>query len=533
MTLKLARGVATLLAAAVVVAGCGGSSSNDSAGSTGAGGSGGTPAAFDAEATVRTAVFGDGVGGMDPEIWDDLHGGSLHTAVYEGLLRYKTGTTEIEPALAETYEASRDGRTYTFRIRQGVRFHDGTPLTPEAVVGSFERRAALRGPSAYLTAGVVDVEARGSDTVVIRLRGPEIGFLDALASIYGPRVISPAALRAHGAGEDGKRWFASNAVGTGPLRLLSFRLGDGATLERFDGYWGEPAKAKRYEVDTLPSSGEQQLQLRSGQLDYLSGGSLQPAQLQAFEGNPRYEVTRLDQAFRPMLVLNTNKPPFDDVEKRKAFVAALDVDAAIRQVWGDELMEAPTSYISPFLLDPALNRIEPLASDAALDEPITFEYVGAIQSHRQFSEVIQQQLRDEGVELRLSATTGGEVFSWPQDLQKAPNAAIVTVYGDSAYVQSLVEPFFRTGSAVNFLGYSNRTVDATLDEAAVETDRDKALQLFADANRIVAVDDASIIPLGDLKQPIVARRGVSGFQGTPTSIDVVQLAAIGKSADAR
>lgn len=527
MTMKFVRGATALLVSALVVAGCGGSTGKD----TGSTGAGGAAASLDPSATVRTAQFGDGVGGMDPEAWYDLNGGSLHTAVYEGLLRYKTGTTEIEPALAESYEVSRDAKTYTFKIRQGVTFHDGTPLTPEAIAGSFERRATLEGPSAYLTAGVKDVRASGRDTLVIRLARPEIGFLDALASIYGPRVISPAALKEHGAGKDGARWFASNAVGTGPLRLLSFRLGDGAILERYDGYWGEKAKAARYEVATMPSSGEQQLQLRSGQLDYLGGGSLQPAQLKGFDSNPQYEVIRLDQAFRPMVVLNVNKPPFDDVEKRKAFVAALDVNAAIRQVWGDELMPAPTSYISPFLLDPALNEIEPQTSTATLDEPITFEYVGAIQSHRQFSEVVQQQLRDKEIELSLSATTAGEVFSWPQDPQKAPNAAIVTVYGDSAYVQSLLEPFFRTGSAVNFLSYSSRAVDAKLDEAAALTDREQAEQLFADANRIVSVDDAAAIPLGDLKQPIVARKGVSGFRGAPTYIDVVELAAIGKSAE--
>lgn len=529
MTMKLARVAATLLVSALAVAGCGGTSGSGTA-ATGAAGAAG---ALDPGATVRTAQFGDGVGGMDPEVWYDLNGGSLHTAVYEGLLRYKTGTTEIEPALAESWEVSRDGLTYTFKIRQGVRFHDGTPLTPEAVAGAFTRRAAMEGPSAYLTAGVRSARPRGADTLVVTLKARELGFADALASIYGPKVISPAALRAHGAGKDGKRWFASNAVGTGPLRLLSFKLGDGAALERFDGYWGEQAKAKRYEVDTLPSTGEQQLQLRSGQLDFLAGGSLQPAQLKAFASNPQYQVVRLDQAFRPMIVLNPNKPPFDDAEKRKAFVAALDVNAAIRQVWGDELMPAPTSYVSPFLLDPALNPIEQIAGDAKLDEPVTFEYVGAIQSHRQFSEVIQQQLRDRGVDVSLSAATGAEVFSWPQEPEKAPNAAIVTVYGDSAYVQSLLEPFFRTGSAVNFLSYSSRAVDAKLDEAAAQTDRDAALRLFAQANRIVTVEDAAAVPLGDLKQAIVARKGISGIRGTPTYIDVVDLAAVGKSAEAR
>ena len=526
MTMKFVSGAVALLVSAAVAAGCGGTASSGGGGAT----AGAATAAPDPEATIRTAQFGDGVGGVDPDIWYDLNGGSVHAAVYEGLLRYKSGTTEIEPALAESYEVSRDGRRYTFKIRQGVRFHDGTPLTAAAVAGAFARRRALRGPAAYLVAGVKKVTPEGEDTLVIELAAPELGFLDALASIYGPRVISPAALSAHGAGEDGKRWFASNAVGTGPLRLVSFKLGDGAVLERFDDYWGEPAKARRYEVDTLPNTGEQQLQLRSGQLDFLAGGSLQPAQLKAFESNPQYEVVRLDQAFRPMLVLNPNKPPFDDVAKRKAFVAALDVDAATRQVWGDELMSPPDSYVSPFLLDPALNPVQEQTSDAALDEPVTFEYVGSIQSHRQFSEAIQQQLRAEDVELELSATTGAEVFSWPQDPQRAPNAAIVTVYGDSAYVQSLLEPFFRTGSAVNFLSYSNRAVDALLDEAAAQTDRDRALRLFAEATNTVGGEDAAIVSLGDLKQAIVARRGVSGFRGAPTYIDVVELAAVGKAA---
>ena len=169
---------------AVALAACGG-------GAGGASGPG-APATSGGAASdgVLTAAYQDQpTGGIDPDVFYGVEGESIISSVYEGLVKYEPGSVEIGPALATRWTVSRDGRTYTFTLRGGVRFHDGTTFDAAAVKANLERRIALKQAVAYMLAGVERIETPNARTVVIRLKARNNAFLDNLASMYGPKMV--------------------------------------------------------------------------------------------------------------------------------------------------------------------------------------------------------------------------------------------------------------------------------------------------------------------------------------------------------
>lgn len=137
----------------------------------------------------------------DPDVNYDGPGLNIIQNTYEGLVKYEdgTGTAKIVPSLASAWKVSQDGLTYTFTLRDGVTFHDGTPLTSKAVAEAVERRAQVDGGPAYMTADVTKVATPDDHTAVLTLSAPNSAFLDYLASPFGLKLISPTVLAKHAA----------------------------------------------------------------------------------------------------------------------------------------------------------------------------------------------------------------------------------------------------------------------------------------------------------------------------------------------
>jgi peptide/nickel transport system substrate-binding protein len=198
-----------------------------------------TPATFTL-ATNRTPSD------LDPHSAYDAGSGVILQGPFEGLIRLKPGTAdEIEPVLAEAWEATADASIWTFHLRDGVTFHDGTPLNGEAARASFERLLTLElAPSSVLNRFIPEptmISAPDARTLVFDLGRPQPLFEAALASAYGTAVVNVAALRTHEVdGDWGHAWAQSNSegLGTGPYQVIGFDLEQGVVLERFDPYWG-------------------------------------------------------------------------------------------------------------------------------------------------------------------------------------------------------------------------------------------------------------------------------------------------------
>ena len=176
----------------------------------------------------------------DPDIMYEGEGVQVMKSCYEGLVNYKSGTSEIIPALAQSWTVSEDQLTYTFKLVPDVKFHDGTPADAAAWIKSFERRAAVKEGPAYMVEGIAQSTAPDPTTLVVTLKEPNNAFLHYAACPWQMFAVSPTAVQTNALGGDlAQEWLKTNDAGTGPYVMKEFVPGSHYTLERFDGYWGE------------------------------------------------------------------------------------------------------------------------------------------------------------------------------------------------------------------------------------------------------------------------------------------------------
>ena len=202
--------------AALTLSGCGGSDSGSS-----------TPNAAPTDKVLHLSFLQDPGQPPDPDIYYAGQGLLLTTNIYEGLLQYKAGTdkAELEPLLATEWTASPDNKVFTLKLREGVKFHDGTPFTSAAVKASFDRRVAVNQGPAYMVTDVESVTTQGDYGVTITLKAPNSAFLDYLACPYGPRMISPEGLKKNAGTDNAQSYLTNHDLGTGPFTLTAAEVG--------------------------------------------------------------------------------------------------------------------------------------------------------------------------------------------------------------------------------------------------------------------------------------------------------------------
>lgn len=255
--------------------------------------------------------------------------------IFEGLVRMDR-TGKIVPCLAESWQVAPDNVTYTFKLRQNARFHDGTPFTSEQVKFSFERAVAPDSTNAQrqLFAPIAEIATPDPATVVIKLKQPTALFLYGLA--WGDAII---VAQQSAAGNK------TNPVGTGPFKFVRWNRGDRLELERFDGYWGEkPALAKA----TFRFIADPQAQLASllaGDVDAQTNLAA-PEAVAQLKANPKLKVSFGKTEGEVILGTNNAKPPFNDLRVRQAIAHVLDRKTIALGVYGFDV-DLIGSHFSP------------------------------------------------------------------------------------------------------------------------------------------------------------------------------------------
>ncbi len=473
---------------------------------------------------VRVAYQEQIAGGIDPATFYAVEGDSVILSVYQTLLTYKPGTTELAPSLATSWKVSPDGKTYTFQLRKGVKFQDGTEMDSAAVKQSFEREIALKGAPSYMLAQVKAIRTPSPQAVEIELNEPLAAFLDYNASMYGPKIVSPKALKEHAGDDEAAGWLSEHADGTGPFVLASYKPTGPIVLERFDGYWGKKAKPAKVEITIVPSIGDQLLQLRSGQLNLITHG-IEPSQLKSLESDPSLQVQTFDEAIiRTTMLINTTKPPFDDLATRRAFVADLDSAASVEQVYGDTATPAE-DVLPSSLLDASQDPLPdpgPVVP-APTSKEVTLAYTNIATDLRQLAELMQQSLEESGWKVKLRADSIETQFGYLADPSSAPNAALAVLNPDAAHPAAWLEPLYATEGGLNVFGFSDPKLDEELAAARVEPDETKSEALYGQAAK-TAGEDFSVIPLAEKSEVMVAGENLTGLTYTPTYLFTVDYA---------
>jgi len=430
------------------------------------------------DGVLKLGVLNDIGQPPDPDVYYSGNGLAITTNAYEGLVRYEPGNHEaatVAPSLATEWEVNDDFTKYTFTLREGVTFHDGTTFDADAVEASFQRRLDVDAGPAYMVQGVKDVEEVDDHTVVVTLKEPNSAFLDYLASPYGPRMISPTALEEHAGDDFAQTWLSTHSAGTGPYVLSKAVVGEGYELTYFDEYWGDLEPT--FTTVVLPVYTEisaMQLELENGDLHALLSG-VPTASRQKYLDSDSLEAFALPSFQVGVMYMNPNRELLADAEARRTLFEGIDWATLIDQVAGISSEPAQGYYPKGALAaddgsrklvhDPA--ALEAWVGTLAPGTAIQIGYNAGGSDAEQMANLVAAQLQALGMTATVTSHQSSEVFGdFPEHPEDAPDVLIApATWPDSnnAYMHGHV--FWDPDGGLNHLQCADETTTKLLDEA--------------------------------------------------------------------
>jgi len=475
----------------------------------------------------------------DPDIFYQADGLNVTQGAYEGLLRYKPNSEppEIEPHLAQSYEVSPDGLTYTFQLRQGVTFQDGTEFNAKAMVASIERRAGVNAGPAFYASFIESMETPDPYTLILNLFEPNNAFLGLVASPYGFKAVSPTAVAENEVdGDLAQGYLATNSAGTGPYSISSFEPGD-YEMTRFEDYWGEapfvPACYEKVHIRIIPDFTTQALELESGGLDIMIHG-IAKNDIPRFE-DQGFEVFRTFGIDYVVMHLNTAAGPFSDPAVRAAVPAALDRQVIVEEVWGDG--GAVAEQLFPKGTIPAEVGVYQVEYDPSLlqaaveaggwsDVTVDFAYTTDDPVNEQLAGLIAAQLTAAGLNTTTRGVTQPETFEYPTKPEIRPDALVLPATPDAINAWAWADLFYKNGGG---LSYFSPEVCGEGDSLVLEglsiVDEQAANDTYA-AAATAYQECGAFVPIADVAETIVGSPGMSGFEHEPDSLWALRLASL-------
>lgn len=437
--------------------------------------------------------------------------------VYEGLYK-PTSTGDFVPAVAEECVVSDDGLTYTFTLRDGVLFHNGTAVEAADVVYSFNTCAATTTDTSLASAlsNVAAVTAEDEKTVSVTLNSPNSDFFAYVASVY----IVP----------DDYTEQAIAPVGTGPFRYVSRSVQENVILEKFSDYWGEGAKVDRVTLKIYEDSTTLMTALNSGAVDLVM--HLTVAQTQNL--SDQYTVLEGTMNLVQALYLNNAEKPFDDVRVRQALCYAVDVDSILELTadghgtkLGSSMYPAFSKYFDDSLTD--YYSYDPEKAKALLTEagyPNGFSMTITVPSnytpHVDVAQVLVEQLAAVGITAQLQEV---EWNTWLQDVyQNRKFQSTVVGFDASTLTANAMLQRWMSDSDKNMINFSDAQYDQVMSEANATADDSDRTALYLQAEKILT-EQAANVYLQDLADMVAIHKDLTGFQFYP--LYVLDLSGIG------
>jgi peptide/nickel transport system substrate-binding protein len=470
---------------------------------------------------------------LDPHSAYDAGSGMVLQGPFEGLIRLKPGTAdEIVPVLAASWAANADASVWTFQLRDGVTFHDGTPLDAEAARASFERLLRLGlAPSSVLGRFIHDpamISAPDSRTLVFDLGRPQPLFEAALASAYGTAIVNVAALRRHEVdGDWGHAWAqtASDGVGTGPYPIVNFDTESGVVLERYDNYWGgwEGDHFDQVVIRVVVEPETRRALIENGDVDMAT--TLPLGAIRELEQNPDLIVDRRYNLAVQYLAL-TVAGPLASPAARQALCWAFPYNEVIEGVYEGFAKRAvgPVAELcrgfapETVLYQTDLGRARSLLRDAGVAEGtiLTLLLPAGNQDSAAVVELFQANLAQIGVTLDIRvidfATYVGLAFG-DVPAEERPNLFPVFWQPDynDGWNQLWPQVSCEAWQTGNVGHYCNPRVETLLDQAKSAVDTASYQAALSEIQQIVTHDDPAAIYLAQAEWLTVLRQDIAGF----------------------
>ncbi|HET8680135.1 MAG TPA: ABC transporter substrate-binding protein, partial [bacterium] len=471
------------------------------------------------------------------------------SAALTGLLMRYLGDTlitkdlqgNVTAGLAHSWSASRDGLSWTFQLRQGVKFHDGTPLTAQTVKASVDRALApeTKSPIAGALFGpIASVQATGDLTVVIRLKEPFSPFLDNLTD---PRamIVSPQAVQ-----QLGDR-FGRSPVGTGPFKFQEWRSADRIVFVRNPDYqWGPkhvhtgPAYIERLVLRIMPESAAQVAAFERNELSILG---VPPTDVRRLQSGGKYAFhTFLRKGVGLFMEFNVTKEPFNDLRVRRAFNFAIEKKSVLQigleglgeiahgplppSIWGywDGITEYAPGY------DPG--QAKRLLAEAGWQpgaggvlhkdgKPFSFVlYMAPIDTWRRSAQIVQSQLRAFGIQMDIQTFEFGTLLA---KLRAGEHQAEFMGYTYTS--PDIVQVWFHSsnvGTGLTFSHHKDPALDKMIEASRTLPSPQRRLELYRDIQRFI-VDKALWVPLWTNTNYIALQPNVQGAKIHPDGFVVL------------
>ena len=453
-----------------------------------------------------------------------LIGGSLLAADPE--------TKEIKPYLAESYSISDDKKTWTFKIRSGVTFHDGTPLTSASFKATFERAKApeTASPSAGPLLGVIEsVSAPDDSTLILQLKEPSAPLLSYLVQPNMTQPLSMAAIEKYG------KEYGRNPVGVGRWKFESWKTGESITLVRNEAYqWAEPfAKHQgppmpdKLVIKFIKDSQTTIAALESGSIDL---AAVLAKEAKEYRSNNKFEILEAAQQGVNLIQMNLESEILQDVRVRQALNMALNKKAIIqadqqgegesafgplpREMFGYD--PAVETYGYPFNVEEAKKLLDEAGWKMGADglrekdgKPLTLQLLTAGTSHG--IQLIQSMFKEIGVELKIQSAEVGSMLDLLTKGQFDLNAL-----GYSFMDPDILYLFMHSSQigGSNYAHIQNPQLDALLEKSRTEVDQVQRKQIFAEIQKVV-VEQAYWIPYSENKTFLAANKRVHGVKLDP------------------
>lgn len=470
---------------------------------------------------------------LDPHVATSTNDFRILANIYEGLVRFADGSLEIEPALAKNWSVSDEATVYTFELREGVVFHDGSPFDAEAVRFNFERmldpehpfRHTGPFPLAFFFEAVDRIETPDAHTVIFHLSEPFSPFLANLAYPTG-YLVSPESVRSH------DNAFGRNPSGTGPFRFVDWVSRRRVLLERNPEYYGEAAAIEQLLFRPLSDENARLTEMLAGSVDLIM--EVPPDIVQFFRSESEFQVIERDGPHLWFCILNTREGPFSDPRIRSAANLAVNRESITRDLLQGTASAAYSFFPDAFGiyedeafpeswrqrdLDEARDLIAEAGQTGATIRFLVAESGSGMLEPRSMAEAIQADLSRVGLNVRI------ETFEWNTYLSIVNGG--LEGHGDMAQMAWMTNdpdtlPYLTLRRAAwpeeggfNSGYFANDELDELLEAARRTADPSERNRLYREADRILH-ETRPWIPVASWRQNAVLSGAVEGLELQPS-----------------
>jgi len=472
-----------------------------------------------------TLIYAQGADprGLDPALVDDGESGKVIVNIYEGLLKYSKDSTKLEPSLAESWDTSTDGLTYTFHLRKGVKFQDGTDFNAAAVKFNIDRQLAPKVTedmtyASFVFGSVKDVQVVDDNTVKINMTSASTPFLSNLAMCLGAPIVSPKAL------QDNKNNVNEHPVGTGPYSFVSWTKGQNVVLKRNDSYWGTKAVTQNVIFKFITDNSARVVALNNGEADIIDGIDATVVKQIQDSGNKIYDPQGMNINY---MAYNTTKAPFNNIKVRTAISQAINVPELVKSLY--QGYAEPATSVMPSFMPGFDASIKQAAFDqAAAKTALTAAGVKSLRiitytnprpyntaNGQALAEAVQGYLKNAGVTATIDA------FDWTTYKQKIKAGDYDICFygwiGDNGDPDNFMSLMSDKDPSMNVARFDNADYKALIAKGLTTPTGDARNKVYTDLEKMAA-SNAVWLPISHAKTLVGYRSNVKDLNYHMTGV---------------